>query len=125
MADAHSANQDQFAALEALCLDAACMNDPDVLGMSRPTCMHPAQKILNSTMTDEEHQTPAVRAIALCEKERELQIKSEIIQAIQTSTETGVGRAIARKITDELNLETDALVPNARFLYKLAARMKR
>ena len=101
------------------------MNDPDVLGMSRPTCMHPAQKILNSTMTDEEHQTPAVRAIALCEKERELQIKSEIIQAIQTSTETGVGRAIARKITDELNLETDALVPNARFLYKLAARMKR
>ena len=46
-------------------------------------------------------------------------------QAIQTSTETGVGRAIVQKITDELNLEIAALVPDVRFLYKLVERMER
>jgi len=48
-----------------------------------------------------------------------------VTQAIQTSTETGVGRAIVQKITDELNLEIAALVPNVRFLYELAERMER
>ena len=37
MADAQSANRDRHAVPEALCLDAACMNDPDVLGTSRVT----------------------------------------------------------------------------------------
>jgi len=48
-----------------------------------------------------------------------------IIQAIQTSTETGVGRAIAQKTTDELNLEIDALDPDVRFLYELVTRVER
>jgi len=125
MADAQSANQDRHAALEALCLDAACMSDPDVLGMSRETCMDLALKILDSKMTDEERQTPTVRTITLYEKERERQIKSMIAQAIQASTETGVGRATVQKIIDELNLEIDALVPDVRFLYELVTRMER
>jgi len=87
--------------------------------------MNLAQKILDSKMTDEERQTPAVRAITLYEKERELQINNMVIQAIKTSTETGVGRAIVQKITDELNLEIDALVPDVRFLYELVTRMER
>ena len=49
-----SANQDRYAALEELCLEAACMNDSDVLGTSHVTCMNLAQKILDNKMTDEE-----------------------------------------------------------------------
>jgi len=45
MADAQSANQDSYAALEELCLDAACMNDADVLETSHVTCLNLAQKI--------------------------------------------------------------------------------
>jgi len=130
MANAEDANHDRltvlgWTVLKELCINAACMNDAKDLGMSRRECMNLAQKIWDNKMTEEGRQTPAVRAIIRYEKERELQIKNMIIQATQTSTETGVGRAVVQKTTDELNLEIDALVPNVRFLYELVERMER